>query len=179
MKKKIVAIVGSASSNSSNLKLIQYLKTQFSSEFEVEILDQLAEIPHFNPEQSQMNPPISVLDIRERILMADGMLICSPEYIFSIPSILKNVFEWCVATTVFSQKPTCLITASADGNMGHKELTLILKTLDAQVSEETSLLISAIRGKLDQDGIPLDSELKIKLTSLIQSFESQVHRSLN
>ncbi|MFY9159097.1 NADPH-dependent FMN reductase [Aquirufa ecclesiirivi] len=179
MKKKIFAIVGSASSKSSNLKLLHYLKTQFSSDFEVEIFDQLAQIPHFNPEQSQVDPPISVIEIRNRILMSDGIMICSPEYIFSIPSVLKNALEWCVATTVFSEKPTCLITASADGKMGNEELRLIMKTLNANFTEETSLLISGIRGKLDEDGNPLDSDLKVKLKQVVVAFESQVKERWN
>ncbi|CAM4148977.1 NADPH-dependent oxidoreductase [Cytophagaceae bacterium 50C-KIRBA] len=179
MKKKIFAIVGSASSNSSNLKLLQYVKTQFSSDFEVEIFDQLAQIPHFNPEQSQVDPPISVIEIRNRILIADGIMICSPEYIFSIPSVLKNVLEWCVATTVFSEKPTCLITASADGKMGDEELRLIMKTLNANFTVETSLLISGIRGKLDEEGNPLDSDLRANLKSLIHKFETLLTESMN
>ncbi|MHA8061723.1 NADPH-dependent FMN reductase [Aquirufa beregesia] len=179
MKKKILAIVGSASSNSSNLKLLQYVKTQFSSDFEVEIFDQLAQIPHFNPEQSQVDPPISVIEIRNRILIADGIMICSPEYIFSIPSVLKNVLEWCVATTVFSEKPTCLITASADGKMGDEELRLIMKTLNANFTVETSLLISGIRGKLDEEGNPLDSDLRANLKSLIHKFETLLTESMN
>ncbi|WP_262886208.1 NADPH-dependent FMN reductase [Sphingobacterium sp. 18053] len=36
--------------------------------------------------------------------------MCLPEYIFSIPSGLKNSIEWCISTTVFSDKPVGIIT---------------------------------------------------------------------
>ena len=68
-------------------------------------------------------------------------MICTPEYIFSLPSGLKNAIEWCVATTVFSEKPIGVITASADGQKGHEELQMIIKTVMARFTTETTLLI--------------------------------------
>ncbi len=59
------------------------------------------------------NPPEAVLAFRKQIAAADGVLICTPEYVFTLPGSLKNALEWCVSTTIFSQKPTGLITASA------------------------------------------------------------------
>ena len=93
MKKKILAIVGSASENSSNLKLVQHISNLISDEVEIEIFDQLAQLPHFNSEQSQDNPPALISKIRQAILAADGILISSPEYVFSIPSGLKNLLR--------------------------------------------------------------------------------------
>lgn len=174
MKKKILAIVGSASENSSNLKLVQHISNLISDEVEIEIFDQLAQLPHFNSEQSQDNPPALISKIRQAILAADGILISSPEYVFSIPSGLKNLLEWCVATTVFTQKPACLITASASGKMGHEELKFIMKTLDAKISENTCLLISGVKGKLDADGKPLNEDLTVALLDLIRHFEMEL-----
>jgi len=37
---------------------------------------------------------------------------------------LKNAIEWCVSTTVFTDKPTGIITASASGANGHAKLKL-------------------------------------------------------
>lgn len=174
MKKKILAIVGSASEHSSNLKLVHYVRTLLSSEVELEIFDQLAQLPHFNPEQSSNTPPVEIVKIRQAILEADGILLSTPEYVFSIPSGLKNLLEWCVATTIFAQKLTCLITASASGQMGHEELKFIMKTLDANISEETSLLISGIKGKLTAEGEPLDEDLRVSLANLMRQFESEL-----
>jgi NAD(P)H-dependent FMN reductase len=71
-------------------------------------------MPHFDPELSTDNPPKIIVEFRTAIEKADGILICTPEYVFIIPSGL-NAIEWCVSTTVFSDKPVGLITASADG----------------------------------------------------------------
>src|SRR5512138_1199386 len=115
MKKNIFAIIGSASRNSSNLKLVILIAEQTKKVFDFTIFDRLSELPHFNPESSIGQTPAAVLEFRDRIAGADAVLICTPEYVFSIPSGLKNAIEWCVATTVFSKKPVGLITASASG----------------------------------------------------------------
>jgi chromate reductase, NAD(P)H dehydrogenase (quinone) len=104
-KKNVLAIIGSASGNSSNLRLVKWIQESTSEKFNITIFDALSALPHFNPEQSIGETPQPVLDFRELVLKSDGIIICTPEYIFSIPSALKNAIEWCVATTVFSRKP--------------------------------------------------------------------------
>lgn len=74
-------------------------------------------------------------------------MISTPEYIFSIPSGLKNAIEWCVSTNVFSDKPLGLITASANGLKGHEVLQMIMRTLETRFNENTLLLIQGIKGK--------------------------------
>lgn len=71
--------------------------------------------------------------------------------------------EWCVATTIFNDKPVGLITASADGQQGHNELKLIMSTLSAKLSEEASLLIPGIKGKFNDDDDLIDPSI---ITSL-------------
>lgn len=55
-------------------------------------------------------------------------------------------------TTVFSDKPTGIITASASGQKAHEELQLILKTLMAQFTADTTLLIPGVKGKVNKAG---------------------------
>src|SRR5882672_8885963 len=114
-KRRILAIIGSASQNSSNLKLVNIFADHTKDDFDLVIYDQLKTLPHFEPELSDTNPPKQVLEFRNEIEKADGVLISTPEYVFSIPSGLKNAIEWCVATTIFSDKPVGIITASAQG----------------------------------------------------------------
>nr|WP_317195312.1 NAD(P)H-dependent oxidoreductase [Zobellia barbeyronii] len=70
-----------------------------------------------------------------------------PESIFSIPSRLKNMIEWCVSTTMFSDKPIGLITASASGEKAHQEIKLILEILQIKFTDKTILLVQGIKGK--------------------------------
>lgn len=168
-KRILLTILASASKNSSNLKLIELISKVLPNSFELVIFDQLKELPHFDAEQTLENTPQKICDIRNLILNADGVLICSPEYVFSIPSGLKNLIEWCVSTTVFSNKHVGLITAAADGRKAHEELKLIMKTIEAKFSDETTLLIQGVRGKFDENGNLKNKDLMIKLDCLIQA----------
>jgi NAD(P)H-dependent FMN reductase len=173
-KKNIFAIIGSASENSSNLKLVNKITELTKEDFIVTVFDNLALLPHFNAELSIEHTPQTILDFRKKILEADGILICTPEYVFSIPSRLKNAIEWCVATTVFSQKPVGIITASANGQKGHDELKLIMKTVEANFTEATTLLIPGIKSKIDEEGNILDKHIREKLSRFIESFRELV-----
>ena len=157
-KKKILAIIGSASQNSANQKLVDNLIFLTKDELILTIYDKLKTLPHFDPELTVDNPPQPIIELRDKIDKADGILICTPEYVFSIPSGLKNAIEWCISTTVFSDKPSGLITASASGVKGHEELQLIMKTAMAKFTNETTLLIQGVKGKIDSQGQIIDSK---------------------
>ncbi len=170
--KKIFVINGSASENSSNQKLIDHFAALTKNSFELTIFNELKTLPHFDPELSIDNTPNVILDLRQSIENADGILICTPEYVFSIPSGLKNAIEWCVSTTVFSDKPIGIITASASGQKGHEALQLIMKTVMAKFTNDTTLLIQGIKGKISEQGDITDSKTKDDLIRFIDAFKT-------
>lgn len=49
-KKNILVIIGSASSKSANLKLVELIAFLTENEFNVTIFQNLKVLPHFNPE---------------------------------------------------------------------------------------------------------------------------------
>ncbi len=75
-----------------------------------------------------------------------------------------------MSTTVFSDKPIGLITASASGEKGHEELKLIMKTVQTQFTDETTLLIQGIKGKLNSSEQILDIKTKKQLKRFVESF---------
>ena len=149
--KNIFAIIGSAQQNSSNLKLVKFLSKHFSGTLHIEVFDELSTLPHFDAVQTLGDTPAIIESIRKKIADADAVLISSPEYVFSIPAGLKNVLEWCVATTIFSGKPVAIIVASADGRRSFEEIKLIMKTLGASFNDQTCLLISGVKGKISAE----------------------------
>ncbi len=173
--KKIFVINGSASKNSSNRKIIDYFAGLTKDIFDLTVFDALNTLPHFNPDFSIHDTPKEILAFRQAIEIADAILICTPEYIFSIPSGLKNAIEWCVATSVFSEKPTGLITASASGEKGHAELQLIMKTVMTRFTPETTLLIQGVKGKFDNDGNLTDNATRIRLEKFTDEFITLVN----
>ena len=150
--KKVLAICGSTRTHSANLGIIRYVEKILSAEVQLEIFNELSALPHFNPDLDNDNAPEIVERFRDKIRNADGIFICTPEYIFSLPGAMKNAIEWCVSTTIFSEKPVALITASASGTLAHESLQLVMKTIYADLRKETQLLIQGAKGKVDNNG---------------------------
>jgi len=175
MNKKVLAICGSTRTQSANLSIIQFLAKLMSSEIEFEIYKDLSALPHFNPDLDKNEAPPIVEQLRDKIRKADGVLICTPEYVFSLPGALKNVIEWCVSTTIFSEKPVALITASASGAIAHESLQLVMKTIYADVRKETQLLIQGAKGKIGKQEEISDAVVAEHLKKLAYAFLSQLN----
>jgi len=168
---KIFALCGSIRSSSTNKKILTLIASHWKNEFELEIYSGLADLPHFNPDTKEDDIPFEVLNLREKIQHADGVIICTPEYVFSAPGALKNALEWMVSVTLFADKPTALIVASGLGEKTLESLTLILNTLGVKWSDETRLLIQGGQGKMDGKGAFTDADTFKSISGLIQSFQ--------
>lgn len=173
-KKNIFILIGSASRNSVNEKLIDIFINLTDSFFSFTVFKDLKSLPHFYPDLSADESPASIIAFRNDIKRADGILICTPEYIFSIPSGLKNAIEWCVSTTIFSEKPTGLITASASGEKAHEELQLIMRTMMSKFTDETTLLIKGAKGKISEEGELSDDKTKDAFLKFINAFKTLI-----
>lgn len=173
--KNILAISGSLRARSTNLTIIQSIAQMFADKINVTIYDGLARLPHFNPDLEKGAPLPEVEDFRRRIRAADGILICTPEYVFSIPGALKNALEWTVGTNDFAGVPMALITASSLGEKTHESLFLVLKTIEARISENTALLISGARTKVNSEGkftdAPTIEAIKILMEYFLQAID--------
>lgn len=172
--KRILAINGSASANSANQRLIENIATSTRDFFLLTVFDGLKMLPHFDPQLSIESTPETIVALRNAIRSADGIIICTPEYVFSIPSGLKNLIEWCVSTTVFTNKPIGLITASASGVKGHEELQVIMKTVMARFTAHTTLLIQGVKGKVDHQGQIQDTMTREEVAKFIEAFRKLV-----
>lgn len=179
LKRKIFAIIGSASVASANLQLVRYIASSSDEIFDISIFNSLKQLPHFDPELSINNTPDSILNFRKQVEDADGVLICTPEYVFSIPSGLKNALEWCISTTIFRGKPCGLITASAQGEKGHEELQLIMRTAMAEFTTGTTALIQGIKGKFNEQGQLKDEKTIQIMQQFIADFDELISNRIN
>ncbi|ATP55728.1 FMN reductase [Pedobacter ginsengisoli] len=174
----VLVIIGSASIGSSNKNLMDVFCRQTAEDYDFMILEDLHTLPHFDP--AMIDPvPVEIADILSKIEIAKGVVFCTPEYIFSIPARLKNLLEWCVATTIFMDKPVGIITASANGVQGHEQLKLILNTLGAKMNEDAQLLINGIKSKFDSQGQLLDPGIIQKLAQFAGGFKMLLEKDEN
>ena len=146
--KKILCISGSVRDESTCVIILRTIAARHSHQANFQFYDKISELPHFDPDAEDKGLPEIIKDFRAEVAAADAVIICSPEYVFSVPAILKNAIEWCVASTVFSDKPTAMIVASGGGQKTFESLGLILKTIQTKITEETSLLFSGARARM-------------------------------
>ncbi len=168
--KKILAISGSTKQGASNGAVLRYLAQHFQDRLTVELYEAIDTLPHFNPDLDQAIPPPAVLALREKIAAADGVIFCTPEYVFSLPGSLKNAIEWMVSTTLFSNKAVAIIVAAASGEKAMEALTLIMTTIEARIAPEAKLLIKGIRGKMNPEGKLQDEKTEAQLRNLVDAF---------
>ena len=109
-------------------------------------------LPHFSPPLDNDSATEPFNKFREALNKADGVIICTPEYAFGVPGVLKNALDWTVSTGNFDNKPTAVITASSSGDKAHASLLLTFKALGASVAANGSLLIPYVRTKLNEQG---------------------------
>lgn len=148
-KKNILAICGSTRQHSTNLNLIKAIAALYSKELKVNLFDGLSGLPHFNPDTDNENPPAEIVSLRRQIREADGIIICTPEYAMGLPGSLKNLLDWTVSSSDFSDKPVLAITASTSGQKAHQSLVGTLQVIEARMTEATQLLISFAKTKVN------------------------------
>ena len=169
----MLAISGSTRKNSTNESILRAVAVLYKESLDVDIYLDIDQLPHFNPDLDNEDVDSTVRHFRKLIENADCVLICTPEYVFSVPGTLKNAIDWTVSTTVFTNKPVAMIVASAGGEKTFESLELILKTVGANIPDQSKLLIQGVRSKVGSKGEISDETLK-KIKTVIDSLMASV-----
>ena len=108
---KIVAIVGSLREKSYNMHLAKTMQERYQDKFAIDIAD-IRSLPHYDQDEEN-NPPQAVQEFKELIASANGVIIITPEYNWSIPGVLKNALDWASREDkVFIGKPVMALGAT-------------------------------------------------------------------
>ncbi len=164
-KLRILGIAGSLRKHSYNKMLIKNAKRLVPRELEIEIFD-LEGITLFN-QDFENEPNKKLKTFKEKIRSADGILIATPEYNFSVPGVLKNAIDAASrphGTNPFKGKPVGIMGAST-GMLGtaraQYHLRQSLLYLDAYTMNKPEILVSYAKEKFDSRGLLID-EMTIK-----------------
>jgi NAD(P)H-dependent FMN reductase len=152
---RILALAGSLRAQSLNSLLLREAARLAPSGMEVTRWEGLDDLPHYSPERDTDPLPRSVAELRARIREADGLLICTPEYIHAMPAVLKNLLEWVVSSGDCVGKPTAAWSASPALEGGARALASLVHTLEvmsARVVPEASLSLTLAHSGLDEAG---------------------------
>ncbi|MDE3251270.1 MAG: NAD(P)H-dependent oxidoreductase [Bacteroidota bacterium] len=176
-RKKILAISGSTRSESVNLHILNAISDMYSEEADWTIYQAIDTLPHFNPDLDRAPLPETVSTFRNLIAASDAVLICTPEYVFSLPGSLKNAIEWLVSTTLFTDKPAALITASSSGVKAMEALNLIMQTVGVSLGNTGTLLIQAPKTKITREGIITDPITLSQIRALAEDLLKRISGS--
>ena len=179
---QILAISGSLRSNSSNTAILHAVANLAPENVIIQQFEGLGNFPHFSPGIDENNSFIT--DFRRKIEAADGVIICTPEYAFGIPGVLKNALDWIVSTGELNGKPVAAISASPLNSGGDKALASLLLTLTAlgtTKNESSSLSIPNIKSKLDATGTNTDEQLTESLTRILDNLLNliELHKTIS
>lgn len=172
-RKKVVAICGSTRKNSTNEMILRAIAATYNGIFDVNIFNTIDTLPHFNPDLENTKPQV-VVEFLKMLEDSDGVLFCTPEYVFSLPGSLKNAIEWTIPTTVLLNKPVAIIVASGLGEKAFESLVLIMNTVGAKIGPQATLLIQGLRNKVDATGMPITEDLKSRMQELVDSFKESM-----
>jgi chromate reductase len=173
-KINILAISGSLRANSSNNAVINAAAKFVPEDVDFSIYQGLGTLPHFDDSKE---PAKEVTELRNMLKAADGVLICSPEYAFGVPGVLKNALDWTVSSGELVYKPLALITAATGGDKAHASLLLTFTALSANLTPEATLLISFIRAKMNESGEVTDPATLKNIQNVVNALMETIKSS--
>ena len=89
----VVGFAGSLRRGSYNRALLRAATELAPSALHI-VIHELDAIPLYNGDIEAAGVPPSVVQLRDAIRQADGLLIATPEYNHGVPGVLKNTIDW-------------------------------------------------------------------------------------
>src|SRR5918995_4361499 len=110
----IVGFAGSLRRDSYNRALLRAATELAPPALQI-VIHELDGIPLYNGDVEATGAPASVVELRDAIRQADGLLIATPEYNHGVPGVLKNAIDWLSRPprdSALNGKPAAVIGAS-------------------------------------------------------------------
>lgn len=174
---KVAILVGSLRKESYNMRLAKTIMESFQEKAELEIVN-IHELPHFD-QDAEENPPEVVTQFKNKIAAADGVIIVTPEYNWSVPGVLKNAIDWASRVDkVFIGKPVMTMGATL-GMLGTVRAQLHLREILSSPGVQAKVLppggnevlVGNVNQKFDeQTGAFVDETTLQFIESKVQTF---------
>lgn len=176
----ILAISGALRQGSTNTALLRAVQALAPPHMRIEIVT-LHGIPLYDGDsETATGKPQSVVELDRRIVAADGVIIATPEYNFSIPGVLKNAIDWLSRKSQpLNFKRTGIMGASG-GNIGtarvQYHLRQTLQSLGAIVMPKPEIFVTRSAEKFDETGKLTDGAVEQALVKWLAAFHEWVEK---
>ena len=130
---KVLGICGSLRKASLNMAALRACKDLLPAGMALEITS-IGELPMYNQDVFDAGIPQPVKRFYDELHAADGVLIATPEYNFSVPPVLKNAIDWVskMQNQPFNNKPIAVFSAST-GPLGGARVQYDVRRILAQL----------------------------------------------
>ncbi|WP_260602458.1 NADPH-dependent FMN reductase [Variovorax sp. MHTC-1] len=174
----IVGLCGSLRADSVNRMALNLAASLMPDGMRMEAVE-WREIPPFDGDVLAKGLPPAVLALRERIRRADGVLIATPEYNFSIPGVFKNVLDWVSRgeDQPFANKPVAILSASpgpVGGARVQYDLRRVMLFMNAMVLAKPEVFIGGAGAKFDAAGQCTDETTRKFVGDQMRAFDKWV-----
>ena len=181
---KVVTLLGSLRKGSFNGMVARTLPNIAPSGMEISALPSIGDFPLYDADMQQQEEgfPQSVEALAAQIRAADGVVIVTPEYNYSVPGGLKNAIDWLsrLPEQPLAGKPVLIQTSSMGAIGGARcqyHLRQILVFLDAMVMNKPEFMGGVIQNKVDpQSGEVVDQSTLDHLTGQLTAFRDYIVR---
>jgi chromate reductase len=153
---KIIGISGSLRTGSYNTAALHAAQELAPPDLHIEIGD-ITQFPLYNADVQAVAFPDAVLKLGEQIRAADGLLLVTPEYNYSVSGVLKNAIDWLsrLRNQPFPGKPTAICGASM-GPLGSARAQYHLRQigiyLDMRFLNKPEVMIGSAHERFDAAG---------------------------
>ena len=152
----IASICGSLRKGSYNRMLMNALAGLAPAGMSIKEAPSFSEFPLYNADiQNTTGFPAAVGTLADVIRAADGVIVCTPEYNFSLPGGLKNAIDWLsrLPNQPFAGKPIAIQSASPGplgGGRVQYELRRTMVFLDALTLNKPEIFVGGCAAKIDE-----------------------------
>jgi chromate reductase len=176
---KVLGICGSLRKASLNMAALRACNDLLPPGMTLQITS-IADVPMFNQDVFDAGMPEPVKRLRGEITAADGLLLASPEYNFSVSGALKNAIDWGsrAPNQVFQDKPVAMFSATQGplgGPRNQYDLRRMLVQLWAHPLPRPEVFIGNAASKF-ADGKLTDETTRKFLTELLAGFKDWILR---
>jgi chromate reductase len=160
----VLSICGSLRKGSYNAMLVRALPGLAPAGMTIKPAPSFAEFPIYNFDiQKERGIPAGVTALAEAIQAADGVVIVSPEYNFSVPAGLKNAIDWLsrLEKQPFAGKPIAIQSASpgpVGGARMQYHLRQILNGLDTFILNKPEIFANNVKSRVNEEKGELTDE---------------------
>ncbi len=177
---KILGISGSLRAGSLNSAALRAAVGLAPAGMSIELCD-IGDLPLYNEDERAKGFPAPVERLRAQIKAADGLLIATPEYNYSIPGVLKNAIDWASRPPEqpFDGKPVAIMGASP-GALGTGRAQYHLRQcfvfLNGHVLNKPEVMIGGAGAKFNSSGALTDQTTRDFLAAMLVAFKAWTER---